>query len=77
VNPGGEVHSPKVHVVKHEGRFINLQRLLLKPSVYGRSIVSKAAKALVAGETSAFVKADEVTTKFTWHELHHVPLFHL
>jgi hypothetical protein len=62
-NPGRKAHNPSVHVIKHEGRFINLQRLLIMPSDHGKKTDLKAAAAAIAGETPFFTKVNEVAAQ--------------
>lgn len=53
---GGGRHDPEVKIEKHEGRFINLQRLLFKPSKEAKAVLARAASA----DEHAFVKVGEV-----------------
>jgi len=48
-----QVRNPNVHLEVHEGRFINLQRLVLQPSKYGRQLAKTQAVAAVAAAAAA------------------------
>jgi hypothetical protein len=54
------VRNPNVHLEVHEGRFINLQRLVLQPSRFGRAQAKAATQAAAAGTEVAFSKAEEM-----------------
>lgn len=58
-----KVRDPEVHLEVHEGRFINLQRLTLKPSRAGAAEARVAKAAMDKGEEPPFTKVEFVASK--------------
>lgn len=65
-----EVRDPEVHLEVHEGRFINLQRLTLKPSRAGAAEARVAKAAMDKGEEPPFTKVEFVASKVELEPLH-------
>jgi hypothetical protein len=63
-------HTAKVHYEKHEGRFINLQRLLVKPSKHGKAVATAAAAAAAAGAEGAFLTVEDMNRTIDLEMLH-------
>jgi hypothetical protein len=67
---GGQVREPECHAEVHQGRFINLQRLVLHPSALGLKLRAAAAVAQAAGQEPALVKVGECASTVELAPLH-------
>jgi hypothetical protein len=67
---GGQVRVPECHVEVHQGRFINLQRLVMRPSALGKKLRDAAVAAVAAGKEPAFVKVGECASTVELAPLH-------